>query len=411
MIVLLEYIYVFFLPFSDVAIFNYKIGILNISIFEILIISITLLLISRHTLKGYNVFVIPTRIYWIFIILFSFSLISLTWSIESKYDVKISLNIIEYFLLFYIFSSIVKNEHDIKTIFIVIVISSVLYSMITILHSLGLHFPAFQRHTEASLGPFHLGGHPLADSVMPFDLSILAAYPILLRKTIMRHKIVQKILICILIIGAMISYTRSLWLSLIFQTLLFSYTTILKKPDILKKLILIISLILILSSVYLIFYDDFINIRKDTAEHRVLGFYLALNMATESISSFLFGAGKGSFVHQFYLITGHEGVVHNLFLDILVAKGFITLILICALIFLAYTPKVSQPEGFLHGAPPESYQFTLQLVIAGMLFEGLFVPLGNSTAFWSFIALGYGSRNLIPPLQRISFRASVAFHK
>jgi len=245
---------------------------------------------------------------------------------------------------------------------------------------------------------------PLLDSPIPFDLTILAAYPIIFHSKIIKNKALQVALFCMLSMAAIISLTRSLWLAMLFQIGLAYYLAIFKKYNTTKKILLIMTLISFLIALYTTVYDDFINMRKDTTEHRVLGYILAIKLATDSLCNFLFGAGKGTFVHQFYTLTGREGVVHNLFLDVLAAKGILTLIPLCLVIFTSYRSMATLDKVSPRLESAARHRVTVQLIVAGMLVDGLLLPLANSTPFWSFLALSYATRSLPAPREKVPWR-------
>jgi hypothetical protein len=302
------------------------------------------------------------------------------------YDVKISLKLFEHAILILVAGSTISEQSSLKRSLKVLCFVSLILSMLTILQSLGIFHigEGFTRRTTLQMGPFLIGTIAGAENVIGISFLILAAFPLMTSRFVFNSLPVRSLFVSITILAVIITFTRSLWVSLIVEiVLLISFYITQFKSLLLKCILLVLLAVAIIFFIQNIdtLYSLLVDLRSSTVTGRTQGYLSSLSLVFSNPIYILFGAGKGHFLQmQFY--TGKSALAHNFLIDLFVSKGIIVLLIVITFMVSLITKLI------LTKAPDNSDLVNIGIIATiGIFFCSMFTPSVNSIQFWLFMAL------------------------
>lgn len=386
------------LPFDATDYLSFKIGGINIGAVDITILVAFIVVIMKQLATKDFIRMTPDLM-MVMILAFSVSLISLIWTWPSNLDLKMSLNYIEFIGLYFIFAQVIREEAFLERLlrfFLLIVTCLVL---LTLLKSLGLNLSGKERHETIQLWIFRIGVVGLEGQFAPFSLFFVAAIPLLWQRNLIRRRWVRIFLNLLFFTAAAVTGTRGLYVSLvalIVARLYSGYFRSLTGKEKSLALAALISGIIIIAWATIPFLELMQKIRPQTVDQRLSNYFLAVDLVTSELSTFLFGYGKGNFVARTNI------VVHNFLLDILVSKGFITLICNIALYYIIFL-RLIRVEVENREILRET-KASLLLGFFGMIMVGQFDAIASSIIFWTYLAIIYSFTFIAPKrIKTVSF--------
>jgi hypothetical protein len=320
----------------------------------------------------------------ILFIAMAISTISFLYVQRTGYDLKITLNILEFASLIIVVAWVVADEKLLQKILLVILISVLFVSASGILKSLGMNIPGGVRTTRSHFGPFLIGVTGMTFRGMSYSTLVLIAFPISVNKTIIKSNLVRWISGAIIILASIISYSRNLWVSLFIQAaiLLFHYHAFVKNK---ASKVLVTSIIGMLLTFALLNVDKVFgflyDIRPTTVHQRFEGYLSGIKLAAADPLSLFFGAG----IEKFLVESEEDVVPHNMFIDLLLSKGILVVALIIVFIYIL----VNRLLKALHNSTSvdqRNYSMLFLVALSGYLVFSMFAPLFNSLTFWTVIA-------------------------
>lgn len=386
---LLVLLILIFLPFDATDYFSFKIGELQIGAVDIIILVALIVVILKNLATHYSIRMNPVLML-VILLTFGFSLVSLVWTWPSKRDIKLSLNYLEYIGLFIVLSQVIRDKEIFERILRVLLFIVACLSALTILKSLGVNLSGKERIQTIPIWIFRLGVVGLEEQYTPFSLLLLTAIPLVWQKNLIKPKEVRIGLNMLFFIAGLITLARGLYVSLvalIVARLYFSYFRRMRGREKMLAIVGLIIGIVILAWISLPFMELLRTIRPKTFDRRMEGYILAIDLAMSGVITFLFGYGKDNF-----FIINNNTVPHNIFIDIWVSKGIITLIFNIIIIYMIiYRLIKSKYDCYFINEMKES----LLLGFFGMIIAGQFDPIANSIIFWTYLAIIYAF-TLIP---------------
>jgi hypothetical protein len=393
------------LPFDATEYLHLNLGTFNINPVDIVILLSLIIVILKHLVIQVPI-KITSDLLMFLLLAFGCSLINLAWLKPSGFDLKISLNYLEYLALFYVFSQVIRDEAFIKRLLRLFLLIVTCVSVFTILMSLGFELPCLSglvRKTPFSLWVFRIGVVGLEGQFAPFSLFLAGAIPLLWQKTLVTQRWLRIVLNVLFFLAALVTGARGLYVSLIALIVAWAYFGYFRSLTGKKRLIAFVGLILgvvFLAALSLPFLELMEKMRPQTVDQRGTNYLLALNLATSDILNFLFGYGKSQFISTTNIS------VHNFLLDILVSKGALTLIFVIALYSAIFYRLVRMP-GWRDTAFMQ-IRMSLMMGFFGMVMVGLFDVITSSIIFWTYLALIY-AYSLIPRKKAANFNFSSAY--
>ncbi len=386
---LLFLMYVFLLPIDATTFFKFHVGFLYITILDLIIVIIFFLILAESAISDLIISHFELKIYILFLMAFMFSLVSLSYihSEYVSYDIKISLSMLEFTVLIFITVQIINDMNFLEKVMKTLCLSVFIISFLAFIKSLGFDVPGYVRTASMKMGPFSLGVLGGMNGMMHFAVLILATLPFVLKGVMFKSQTVRLIFSAFYLLASILSLSRSLWISLTVQIILFIWflSIFTKKPHMkLMVLIVLLSTVLTLTIYMKDIFESLINIRQATYTSRLEYVYLGIKMITSNPLYFLFGAGKGSF----YNIAG-GAIAHNLFLDLLISKGFVTTLIITLFLYeiVVQLFKIIKKTKIEVSPKIKIYSSLFLIALAGMLTEGQSAPITNLIMFWTVVAI------------------------
>lgn len=397
---ILFFAFLFLLPIDSFDILFFYLGSLRVSVLDIIIINMFWLVLLQGAIHGLKISIFTRNILFYLFLASVFSFISFFYvSFERiSYDLKISLNIIEFFILFFVTSIIINTHRLLVTSMKVFIVSITIISILTILRSIGVDIPGHDRTSTIQIEVFVLGTIGFIEGYLNFSCMILSGFPMLWANTFIDNIFARLVLILIFLAASIISFSRNLWITIslqIFIIFLFKYWV---KRNIIVRLFT--SIVLVGVAVFIAMYgqiikDEVINLRPITVGQRLGGYFLGIKIVFSGIMNFLFGSGKGHFTY----INDVGTVPHNVILDVIISKGIITFIF---LFVLFYKITISLYNLSLNPNKDICKPAVLFLVsIIGFFVFGMGAPIFNAIQFWtmvsmigSFISITYSSQTI-----------------
>jgi len=345
-------------------------------------------MIQRLATVHYNIIHISK-----FIIILFFTVITSTISLafisggSAFSDIKMTINFLEFFVLMFVVSHLIQNKQDVHYYLLCFALITLGVTIFTVAKSLGLPIPGFTRIRHAAFGPFYIGVVAFMENVLGYSIMLCATIPLLHSNMLLRSIYVKLILIVLCSIGALLLYTRSLYLALIIQFMSFAflYLFVIKKHPLYRFIFgfNIFLFIVLTFSLWDVIWDTFFVIRQSTIESRIFGYQNSITAATSSASNFFLGIGKSYYVDY---LTYDGAVPHNFFIEILLSKGLLTLTLMIAFfstLILALTQliRTSQFDDQKRAA------VSFLIGVIGILIVGMFGPITCSLILWTFLSI------------------------
>jgi O-antigen ligase len=379
---------IFFLPFDGTEYLHISAGSFNISAVDIMILlslfaTIMQQLFTQAPLKmsGYLPLLLLSAIV--------FSLTNLAWLPPTAPNLKITCNFVEYLILFYICSQVIRDDAFLKQILRLLLVETVLLSIITVFLSLGVNFAlgGYLRKKLMTLGVFQIGVLGMLDQFAKFSLFLTGALPLVWQKILIKQRWLSLVLTLLFFIAAIVTGARGLYLALSAQVMAWLYWGYFRTLPSRKKLLALVGFIAgisVLGLSILPILELLRSIRPDNYDNRIVNYSLALQSSTSDFLTFLFGFGRDNFVR---FVSPKQVAPHNVFLDLLVNKGFVTLTIIVSLLVFIYYRLAAVPGG----TETISGQLRTSLTISflGMMFVGLFDTTTSSIILWTYIAIIY----------------------
>jgi len=315
-------LYIFLLPIDGTNYINFYIGFIHISILDLLLVLMLYIISLEGFYKGFKVPFFITKITVLLLLASVISLISLAYIPKENigFDIKLSLNMLEFAALIFIASNIINDGVYLKKVLITLSLSVTIISVATMLKSIGFDIPGDVRgESRAYVGPFFIGVTGITRAGMGFSSLVLAAFPLVLNERIVKYRFVRIVIISVMIIAAIIAFSRSLWVGMCIQFVLYMSLFQMMKRSLLKRLI--VSLIIVGSLLLLLLYwqsifASLVEIRPSTVRQRIDGYFDGLHLVISSPKYFLFGYGLGAFVLQ----SQKSVLPHNFLLEMIISK-------------------------------------------------------------------------------------------
>lgn len=383
-------LFIFMLPIDGTEYLSFYIGPFHISILDLLLVLIFYLVFPEETLRGFKFHPFIQTLSVLFIMLAVISSISLVYiPVENiSYDIKITLNFIEFLVLILLLSMMLKDIQYLKKVLAVLIVSVSLVNVLTLVKAFGSPIPGTVRMSSTIFGPFLIGTLAILEGYLSFSCLVLGTFPFLMVRGIFNRRTTRIILIALYIIASILAYSRSLWIALLVQMIvsLMLFQTLETRLN--KKVAMGVVFACILMALGIFaedLYTNLIKIRPGTVSLRVVGYFTGLDMALSNPRDFLFGTGKG----RFFSVMEEEQVPHNFLLDLFISKGIIVIILM-GLVFYIIVKKlvriVRMSPGY-EGEEKKKFAVLFLISLSGLFTEGMFSPLINSFIFWTMIAI------------------------
>lgn len=379
---------IIFLPFDGTEYLHISMGSFNIAAVDIMILlslfsAIMRQLISQAPLR------MKANLLLLLLLSIVFSLTNLAWLPLTGPNLKITFNFVEYLILFYIFSQVIRDDAFLKQVLRLFLIETALLSIITVLLSLGLNFGlgGYIRKDLMALGVFQIGVLGMMGQFAKFSLFITGALPLLWQKSLIKQRWLRLALTLLFSIAVIVTGARGLYLAFIGQVMAWLYWGYFRTLPSRKRLLAFVGFsagILVLSLLILPIFELLRSMRSDNYDYRIVNYSLALKSSTSDFFTFLFGFGRDNFAR---FVSPTKVAPHNIFLDLLVNKGVVTLTLIVSVLVLIYYRLATVPGG----AETTSGQLRTALTISflGMMIVGLFDTTTSSIIMWTYLALIY----------------------
>ncbi len=385
--------YILILPIESSDFLEFSIEYFHISVVDLLLLAVLYLVSIKMIGSNSRLSFLPLKFVLLFLLAILSSTISLfylPWNEDISYDLKVTLNLFEYLAIFYITTSLARDMAILNKILFTLCISLLGFSVLTILKSIGIDLPGYQRGDGIQVGPFYVGAVALFNSILPVSLLTLGAFPIVISGIVSKRLWIIMPLAAIILLSSILTYSRSLWIALTLQAFLSLYFTFYSKRNSMKKILFVAfisALLLILYEYFNKTYFFMEGIRPSTVQMRLSGYQIAIDMVLSKFHFIFFGAGEGSYIQTYAWFTGEETVVHNFVLNILVSKGLVTLSLILSVISMIIYNLFKIRKS--NSNKINSYSTLFLLSLFGMIVEGMMAPITNSLIFWTYLALAY----------------------
>ncbi len=358
----------------------------RVSLLDLLLVAVLFLDFLDGTLLGFQTPRFSLRLGWLAMAAAVLSAVSLLYipPYRMSSDVKVTLNLLQLAFTAYLAARIFRCYARLRPALLALAVSASVVALATVLKSFGLEIPGDVRTAARTFGPLTLGVSGLTQIPGPISLVLLAAFPVVALPGVIRPAAARAALALLLAAAAIVTFSRSLWLALAVEVLALLAITVF--ADARRHRRLAAGLGLAVSSGLLAaagprLFELLVALRPTTVSGRLAGFADALELATKSPVTFLFGAGKGTF----RLWTGAATVPHNAILDLLVAKGVLTVIAFLGLLLWLMARLGRQ----LRSADPRTGELARLFLtcLVGLLAFGLASPTMTSLVLWTMIAL------------------------
>jgi len=396
----------FLLPLDGLPSIRVAVGKLSVSSLDLLIMAVLYLELLESALTGSRAPRYSRRISALLLLAAAFSTVSLLYipSYRMGFDIRVTLNLIYLLVIVFLASRMIRDRVFLRQTLLAVLMGGVVMATSTVLKSLGFELPGDLRTTQLELGPFVVGVTGVTNVGIPFTVPILAAFPVVLLRTVLPSLWLRLPMIAILAMAAAISFTRHLWVALVIEVLVLLALTARFSGRSHRRAIAASALLagligLVVGAPQIV--DFLTGLRPTTVYGRLAGFLHAIDLISESPMTLLFGAGKGLFVATFRLST----VPHSFFLDLLNSKGLVTLLVIVA-VLVSLAVHLWRSARWHAGAGRRDHAaqaVTFLTILAGLMGAGLFTPIMSSLAFLmmlgiatAFVSLDERSR-AVPP--------------
>lgn len=298
-----------------------------------------------------------------------------------------------YFMIFYSAAVLFRNPKTIKLVLVAIIISTLILSFLGIYQYFFVKIPTAQAWVDAQQFP-ELSTRVYATLENPNVLGeyLGLAIPLLVgffwASDKFRHKLSLAVVICMLAVCLILTFSRGAWLGLAVSAFIFA---MIKEPRLLV-LFIILALVapMFLPPVVINRIASIGSLEDSSNAYRITIWIAALRMIKDY---WLTGVGLGlaafSRVYRDYMIAGAPAVhAHNLYLEICLELGILGIFALLWMVLRA----LSQALTRLKDKDKTSYILTgIFAALAGHLFHGLFDYVWYSPkiviAFWMFLGM------------------------
>ncbi len=358
----------------------------GVSILDLLLVAILYLELLDGALIGFRVPRFAQAIGVLAVFAACLSAVSLVYVSPYRMgaDLKVTLNLLQLAVTVYLAARTFRSRASLRLALQVLLASVSVIGLATVLKSLGLDIPGDARTTARAFGPLTFGVSGLTQIPGPISLVLLAAFPAAVLPAVIRSRLMRAFLGLLLVTAAAVTFSRSLWLALAVQALLVLFLGAFSSQGGRRRWLAgsgLVAALGLLSWTGPRLFELVIGLRPTTVSGRLAGFANALDLATTTPTAFLFGASKDSF----RLWTGAATVPHNAILDLLVAKGVLTVMAFLAIqiwIMARLWRSVRDDRG-----PGAELSKVLLIALAGLLAFGLTSPTMTSLVLWVVLAL------------------------
>jgi len=388
--VVLYFMFVLMIPMDENQMFAMNIAGVRITILDLLlVVMFYLVLIEILIVRGLKVGRFGFRVLLTMLLLCIVSWIGFI-NIPADniiYDVKMSLNFIEFTVLILVTLFIVDSEEKLRLILIAVMICALVIAVATTLMSLGFDIPGYVRARRMEVGPFMAGNIALMGRVLQAGLISCLALPVVMTDDVVCSKYLKAPIVALLLLLSVLSVTRGIWIAISIQIILVIGAALLERRASLHyRMAIVVTMTAV--SIMIVqgwnsIYSSVVNIRSETYYHRFQLIYDSLEYSTASLANFLFGAGKSRFVEMY------SGVmVHNYIFDILASKGFLSVLLVLylqlsILVMLLRLTYKERPSGPIYKRRP--LMFAVALIGCNII--GMTGPIESSMAFWVVLSI------------------------
>ncbi|MFW9875272.1 MAG: O-antigen ligase family protein [Candidatus Thorarchaeota archaeon] len=343
--------------------------------------------------------------YLIFLWLFS-SLIHLLWYDSAYfygYDLKRPLNYIEYFAILYIMTSNIRNIKILERILLVYCFSVMCLIFLTYLKSLGIPIYGYERLTTKLIGPFTYGVTAIQRGGLDYSSWTLPIINIIMISIVKKYpfnlpKIMLILILPVIIFGIFLNGSRSTILAIngsLIVSIYYLINYILQNKSIARRYLrrLYLGVAFLIVFFLLIYSKDifeiFASMRKHTADQRLMGYSIGIELITKSWNYFLFGAGKDHFISMQSLFTKERLTTHNALLEEIVTDGIFGLAIMIILFVKIF--RIAFKNIMLAKMYELNKLYVLSIVaivsIISVLFEGVFGDIIASYSIWLMIGI------------------------
>lgn len=381
--------FIFLLPIDGSEYLSFYVGPVHTSILDLMLIVMLYMVFLEGALKGFNVKPFGHIIFYLLMMVFTLSTVSLLYipGDSLAYDIKTTVNFLEFLSIIFVAMYIINDIAFLKKVLLLFFVSTLIISVFTLLKSSGAPVPGAFRGSPVPIGPFSLNALGLIDDVATYAFMVLGIFPFLLRTVLIKSIIVKVLSALLIVVAVVIVYSRGLWTALLVEVIVTLLAFLVLKRNIINKTVIAGALAVFLAVV--IFYSGEISaivvgLRPTTVADRIEGYLLILSIIFSNPLYFLFGAGVGNFLEY------SGGIMpHNFVLELLIGKGFIVTLIYLLFLFLVMAKLFKITKKYSQDGPSQNsvYATLFFVVMVGMLTEGQSVPPINSIVCWTEFAI------------------------
>ncbi len=359
---------------------------LSVSLLDLLLVAVLYLDFLDGTLIGFQAPRFSLRLGWLAVAAATLSAVSLLYipPFRMSSDIKVTLNLLQLAVTTYLAARVFRTYERLRPALLALAVSASAVALATVGKGFGLEIPGDVRTTARAFGPLTLGVSGLTQIPGPISLVLLAAFPVAALPGVIRSTGLRASIALLLALAAIVTFSRSLWLALLVEVMFIAGTAVfagVRRSRRLAAGVGLAALTAFLAAAGPRLFELLVALRPTTVSGRLTGFANALELATTTPVAFLFGAGKGNY----RLWTGTSTVPHNAILDLLVAKGVLTVIVFIALQLWLMARLARR----LRSADPSTAELARLFLtcLVGLLAFGLASPTMTSLVLWTMIAL------------------------
>ena len=160
-------VYIILLPSDSTRYLNFDVGMMKVSGADIVLAALLYIVLIKRLLSE------DARVRFkymgLFLAAIGCSLINFAYidGTNILFDVKITLNLIEYCCLFYVCLSVVRDLACLRLVVTTYLATSVFLCILTIIMSLGVDMPGYYRRVFTHAGPFLIGVIAIVETCCP----------------------------------------------------------------------------------------------------------------------------------------------------------------------------------------------------------------------------------------------------
>lgn len=298
-----------------------------------------------------------------------------------------------YFMIFYSAAVLFKDSKTIKLVIAFIIISTLILSLIGFYQYFFVRIPTAEAWVDVEQFPelatrvyATLENPNVLGEYLGLSIPLLAGF--FLASGRFRHKLFLAVVLCILTLCLILTFSRGAWLGLAISVFIFA---LLKDPRLLVLFIIVAVLSpMFLPSVVTNRIASIGSLEDSSNAYRVTIWIAALRMIKDY---WLTGVGLGltafSRVYRDYMIAGASAVhAHNLYLEICLELGIIGIFSLLWMVFRGFSEALTSVDS---NRKISYITAGIVAALAGHLFHGLFDYVWYSPriviAFWMYLGM------------------------